>query len=159
MNPSTILLLAAIGIGVISGLRSLTTPAAVSWAAHLHWIDPGNTPMAFLAAATTVYGLSAMALLELIADKLPFTPRRTIPPAFAALILTGAFSAAALYVCAHQPIYIGASLGAVGAVAGTLGGYHARHWLVKSVNVPDIFVALAEDAVAVGGAFFLVSRF
>jgi uncharacterized membrane protein len=159
MNPSTILFLAALGIGVISGLRSLTTPAAVSWAAHLHWIDPGNTPMAFLAATATVYGLSALAIFELIADKLPFTPRRTIPPAFAARILTGAFSAAALYVCAHQPIYTGAAIGAVGAVAGTLGGYHARHWLVKSLNVPDILVALAEDTVDVGGAMFLVSRF
>jgi uncharacterized membrane protein len=159
MTPSTILFLAAVGIGVISGLRSLTTPAAVSWAAHLHWIDPAKTPMAFLAASTTVYGLSAMALLELLSDKLPFTPRRTIPPAFAARILTGAFSAGALYVCAHQPIYFGAFLGAVGAVAGTLGGYRARRWLVKSLNIPDFVVALAEDAIAVGGAIFLVSRF
>jgi uncharacterized membrane protein len=159
MSPTTILLLAAVGIGVISGLRSLTTPAAVSWAAHLHWIDPSNTPMAFLAATATVSVLSAMAVLELISDKLPFTPRRTIPPAFVARILTGAFSAGALYICAHQPIYIGALLGAVGAVCGTLGGYHARRWLVKSLNVPDIIIALTEDVIAVGGAIFLVSRF
>jgi uncharacterized membrane protein len=159
MSAGTILFLAAAGIGVISGLRSLTTPAAVSWAAHLHWIDPANTAMSFLAATTTVYGFSAMALLELISDKLPFTRPRTIPPAFAARILTGAFSAGALYVCAHQPIYIGAVLGAVGAVAGTLGGYQARRRLVKALNIPDFIVALAEDAIAVGGAFFLVSRF
>jgi uncharacterized membrane protein len=159
MSPSTILFLVAVGIGVISGLRSLTTPAAVSWAAHLHWINPGRSPMAFLAMTTTVYGLSAMAVLELVTDKLPLTPRRTVPPAFVARIVTGAFSAGALYVCAQQEFAIGALLGGVGAVAGTLGGYHARHWLVKTRNFPDFVVALAEDVLAIGGAFFLVSRF
>jgi uncharacterized membrane protein len=50
-------------------------------------------------------------------------------------------------------------LGGLGAVVGTLGGYEARTRLVKAWNLPDIVVALLEDAVAIGGGLFLVSRF
>ena len=49
--------------------------------------------------------------------------------------------------------------GGLGAVAGTLGGYEARTRLVKAPHAPDFVIALVEDAVAVGGGFFLVSRF
>ena len=38
-------------IGVIAGLRSLTAPAAVSWAARLGWLHLENTWMAFLGFA------------------------------------------------------------------------------------------------------------
>ena len=34
-----------------------------------------------------------------------------------------------------------------------------RTRLVKALNVPDIVIALLEDAIAIGGGFFLVSRF
>ena len=32
-------LLLALGIGVIAGLRSFTAPAVVAWAAYLQWIN------------------------------------------------------------------------------------------------------------------------
>ena len=51
----------------------------------------------------------------------------------------------------------GAIIGALGAVAGTLGGYRARTGLVRKLGVPDFVVALAEDIVAVGGALLIVS--
>jgi uncharacterized membrane protein len=41
-------------------------------------------------------------------------------------------------------------------VAGTLGGYRARTGLVRMLGVPDYVVALAEDAVAVGGACLIL---
>ena len=34
-----VLYLGCFSIGVIAGLRSLTAPALVSWAAHLGWLD------------------------------------------------------------------------------------------------------------------------
>lgn len=42
-------------------------------------------------------------------------------------------------------------------MAGTLGGYQARTRSVAALKVPDFVIALIEDAIAVGGAFFLVS--
>jgi uncharacterized membrane protein len=50
-------------------------------------------------------------------------------------------------------------LGAAGGVAGAFGGYQARTRLVKALKVPDFAIATLEDALAIGGGFFLVSRF
>src|SRR5438874_10537327 len=69
----------AVGIGVVAGLRSLTAPAAVSWAAHLGWLNLENMWLAFLGFAATPYVLSVLAIGELINDKLPKTPSRKAP--------------------------------------------------------------------------------
>src|SRR5580704_8228941 len=34
----------ALGIGFAAGLRALTPPAVVAWAAHLGWLNLNNTP-------------------------------------------------------------------------------------------------------------------
>jgi uncharacterized membrane protein len=135
-------------LGVICGLRSMTAPAVVSWAAYLGWIDLSGTPLAFLGYAATPYIFSLFAIAELIADKLPKTPSRKALPGFIARIVLGAFSGCALALGIGQSGVIGALLGLAGAVAGTLGGYEARTRLVRALKVPDIFVALLEDAVA-----------
>ena len=75
-------------IGVIARLRSLTAPAVRSWAAHLGWLHLENTGLAFLAYARTRYLLSVLAIVELVADKLPKTPSRRAPASFAARLVT-----------------------------------------------------------------------
>jgi uncharacterized membrane protein len=147
----------AFGIGVITGLRSLTAPAAVSWAAHLEELDLEETPLAFLGSAPAPYVFTALALAELVADKLPKTPSRKSPGPFIGRVVLGALSGAALCAAARQSAAAGALLGGLGAVAGTLGGYEARTRLVKTLNVPDLEVALLEDAVAIGGSVFVAS--
>ena len=47
MAPSLVLLLAFL-IGVVCGLRSLTAPAVVAWAAHLGWIHLDHTRLHFM---------------------------------------------------------------------------------------------------------------
>ncbi|MEO8129095.1 MAG: DUF4126 domain-containing protein, partial [Bryobacteraceae bacterium] len=49
--------------------------------------------------------------------------------------------------------------GIAGAVVGTLGGYEFRVRLVKATGGKDLPIALLEDAIAIGGAFLIVSRF
>jgi uncharacterized membrane protein len=44
-------------------------------------------------------------------------------------------------------------------LAGGFGGYAVRTRLVKALKVPDLAVALVEDAVAIAGGFFIASRF
>ena len=149
----------AFAIGVIAGLRSMTAPAVVAWAAHLKWLDLRHTWAAFLASILTLSILTALALLELVGDKLPKTPSRKTPGPFVARIVLGALSGGALCEAARQSSIAGMILGGLGAVVGTLGGYEARTRLVKAWNLPDIVVALLEDAVAIGGGLFLVSRF
>ncbi len=144
-------------IGVVSGLRTFTAPAAVSWAARLGWLHLENTWLAFLGFAATPYIFSVLAIGELINDKMPKTPSRKAAGPFVARILSGAMCGAAIGTISGA-LTGGLIAGAVGAIAGTLGGYEFRMRLVKATGGKDLPIALLEDAIAVGGAFLIVSR-
>jgi uncharacterized membrane protein len=150
-------LVLAFALGIIAGLRSMTAPAAIAWAAHFGWLHLDATPLAFLGSAAARYLLLALMLAELAVDKLPFTPSRTRPGPFIGRILTGGLAGAALTSGLGQSLAAGAVAGGLGAVAGTLGGYRARTGLVRALAVPDYVVALTEDVVAVGGALLIVA--
>ncbi len=145
-------------LGVVTGLRSMTGLAVVSWAARLGWVEFGRTWAALLGHPASVYILSALAVGELIADKLPRIPSRKSPGPFAARVVIGAGIGAALAMAKDQSSIAGALCGAAGAVVGTLGGYEARTGLVKALGIPDFVIAVLEDAIAVGTAFFAASK-
>ena len=69
----------ALLIGVIAGLRAMTAPAAVSWAAGLGWLDVSGTRLGFLASAWTRWIFTVLAVIELVGDQLPSSPSRTVP--------------------------------------------------------------------------------
>lgn len=158
MSFSSVLAL-AFAIGVIAGLRSLTAPAAVSWATRWNWLNLHGSKLSFLGSTAAIYIVSALALIELVADKQSWIAARTKPGPLIDRLIMGSASGAALCISAGQSLAIGAIVGAVGALAGTYGGYQARHRIVTNLKLPDLVVALVEDAVAVGGAFLIVSRF
>jgi uncharacterized membrane protein len=143
-------------IGVIVGLRSLTGPAAVSWAARLGWLHLENTPLAFMGAAATPWIFSLCAIGELISDKLPKTPSRKAPMGFIARIISGALCGAALAVSSGS-LSGGLVAGIIGAVVGTYAGYEFRSRLVKATGGKDLPIALLEDCIAIGGAFLIVA--
>jgi uncharacterized membrane protein len=145
-------------IGVIAGLRAMTAPAAVSWAARLGRLHLENTWLAFLGFAATPYVLTVLAIGELIADKLPRTPSRKAPPGFIARLVSGALCGAALGATS-KALMGGLLAGVLGAVAGTLGGYEFRARLVRATGGKDFPIALLEDAIAICGALLIVSRF
>src|SRR5207302_800181 len=148
----------AFGVGVAAGLRALTPPAVVAWAAHLGWMNLNGSPFAFMGSTITVVIFSLLAVFELIADLRPQTGKRTAPGPLAARILMGGLCGACLYAASNQPLVIGSILGAVGGVIGAFAGYEIRRRLVAALHVKDIFVALLEDLVAIGLACFFVSR-
>jgi len=144
-------------IGIAAGLRALTPAAFVCWAARLGWLKLQGTPLAFLGYAVTPWIFTIAAIGELINDKLPKTPSRKEPMPFIARIVSGAMCGGA--IGANSDALIGGLItGAVGAVAGTLGGYEFRARLVKATGGKDLPIALLEDAVAVGSALLIVSR-
>jgi len=144
----------AFAIGAVSGLRSLTAPAVVAWAAHLKWINHTGFDSEVL-----LYILTIAAIAELVADKLPKTASRTKLAGLTFRLIFGGLSGAALASAAGQPYALGAALAALGALAGAFGGYQARTRLVKALKVPDFVVAVIEDAVAIGAGLLIVSRF
>jgi uncharacterized membrane protein len=154
---SVLFLTLAFAVGVVAGLRTLTAPMVVSWAARLRWVDLGGTWLAFLGGPVVPWLLTVLAAGELVSDPLPKTPSRKAPLPFTARIFSGAFCGAALATGVGAAVGLGIASGALGAVAGTLGGYEARTRLVKALKVPDIAVAIPEDVVAVVGGFLIVA--
>jgi uncharacterized membrane protein len=150
------ILVLAFLIGIVAGLRALTAPAAVSWAAHLGLLPLQGTPLAWLGYAFTPYIFTVLALGELINDKLPKTPSRTVPPQFIARVISGALVGAAIGA-AGQSLVLGLIVGAIGAVAGTLGGAALRSKLAGLFG-KDLPAALLEDAIAIILAIVIVTR-
>lgn len=146
----------AVIIGIVAGLRSLTAPAVVAWAAHLGWLNLHGSPLAFMGSTTAVAILSVLAIGELIADKLPMIPKRTAPLPLMARIITGGLSGACLCAATGQSLITGALLGGIGGIVGAFLGYGIRRHL--DLHIKDFVVAVCEDLVAVSLALFLVSR-
>jgi len=144
-------------LGVVAGLRAMMAPAAISWAAYSGAIDLTGTPLAFLGSIWAAAVLSIAAVAELISDKRPTTPARTVPPQFGARIVMGSLSGASLSA-AQGSLVAGLVCGLFGAVIGTLAGRAARAALARAFRA-DRPAALVEDLVALIGSALIVTNF
>jgi uncharacterized membrane protein len=158
MTPTIALALMFL-VGMIAGLRALTAPAVVCWAAHLGWLNLQNSHLAWMGSTAAVAIFSILALAEIINDKLPATGSRLAPPSLVIRSVMGAVAGCALAIGSSHSVLVGILLGAVGALAGSFVGYHLRHQIVAGLKIPDFPVALLEDAIAIGCGLLIVSRF
>lgn len=145
-------------LGFLTGLRSLTPAAVVCWAAHVGWLNFAGTRLTFMGRPSTLILLTLLAVVELIADKLPKTPARTAPVGLTARVVLGCFCSVALSTSTGGKLLVPAIVGIVSAVIGTFAGYKIRHTLVFGAHLPDFAVAIAEDAMAVAGSLLIVSH-
>lgn len=104
----------------------------------------------FMRSPKTANLLKIAAAGEVIGDKLPNTPARTQPGAVVGRMASGALCGAALGRSAGRGARSGAVVGALGAVVGSYAFYYLRRELTQR-GLPDLPVALAEDALALGG--------
>lgn len=146
MTHALVLLLALL-IGVVAGLRAFTAPAVLAWAAMLHWINLDNTWASWMGHWITVAILTVVAVAELVSDQMPSMPSRKSALQFLIRLAAGAFAGAVLGTSWGYPW---GSLGAglIGAVLGTIGGYEVRTRLVAANGGRDRPVALGEDVFA-----------
>jgi uncharacterized membrane protein len=158
MAISLVLVLAFL-IGVVCGLRSMTGPALVCWAAHLGWFSLEGSHLAFLGNLTPVIIFSVFAAGEIVADKLPKVPSRISIGPLVWRVLMGGMCGAAMAIAGEASAGVGCLLGGLGAAIGAYAGYTARRVASCDGLRPDFPAALFEDLVAVGGGLFLVSRF
>ena len=145
-------------IGLFAGLRSLTAPAVTAWAARLGWLKLQGS-LALIGSIPSVAIFTLLAVLELVADKLPKTPSRTSPPGLIARLVMGGLAGACVAAAGKEEALLGAVVGAVGGIVGCFGGYEARTRLVRALGTQDIYVATIEDLVAIAGSLWVVSRF
>ncbi len=121
--------LRSLAAGAVSGLRSTLGPTAAFHGERWNRILP------------------ALALGELIADKLP-VPSRTFAPALVVRAIAGALAGAALAGESDGDRWIGGALGAAGAIGFSYAGAAYRER--ASRYIPGFIAALIEDGVAIG---------
>ena len=95
MTLVSVLLLALL-IGVVAGLRAMTPPAAAAWGAMLGWIDVTDKWSEWMAHPITVTVLTIFLIVELVTDQLPSTPSRKVAPQFIARLVSGGFAGAVI---------------------------------------------------------------
>ena len=145
-------------LGFVDGLRSLTAPAIVCWAAHLGWLHFAGTKFAFVDHSSTLMVFTLLAVIELVVDKLPNTPARTAPVGLIARIVLGGASGMALAAGAGISVSLAGLIAAGGAIAGAFAGYHFRRALVFRAHLPGLIAAIAEDAITIAGGLLIVSH-
>lgn len=143
-------LLRSAQLGAASGLRSMAAPAQLSRTLAGSQPTKSFGPVAeFLSHGSVSAVLQVAAIGEMIADKLPIVPDRIEPGPLAGRVLFGGTAGG---VCARiqgESAWVGVLVVGFAAVAGAFAGYHLRRFLVHEVGVPDLPVALCEDAVAI----------
>ena len=153
------LYLKAAGLGAVAGMRSMTAPALTSdHFAKQPSLFLGASPLKGLGLTTTASVLKLMALGELIVDKLPGVPNRTIPGSLVVRSLSGGICGAAVFLAEGKRAEVGAAVGAAAAIGSSFASFTLRRSLGQALKVPDPAVAVAEDTLALGlGASLLRS--
>jgi uncharacterized membrane protein len=134
----------ALLLGLTAGLRSMTAPALLA----LNQQRTGRGRFWMLASPRTARVLTVMALGELVYDKMPFAGSRLAPQALSARLLMGAMCGAAVSPSDDQAQ--GALVGMGGALVSSVAGYAIRKGAGRAAGLPDVLLALAEDALAIG---------
>lgn len=149
----------AAGLGVIAGMRSMLAPALVSRQVARTRPDAlAHFPLSFMDSLRTATVFAVLAGGELIGDKLPNTPNRTDPGAATGRVGSGVLCGATIAKADRQAVGLGALAGGLGALVGTYAFYQLRHWLTQEKGLPDIWMALAEDGLAIGAGLLILQE-
>jgi uncharacterized membrane protein len=150
-----VLMVLAFLMGLTAGLRAMTAPAAVSWAAFFGLLNLEGTWLAFLGYRFMPWILTVLAIGELITDQLPTTPSRKLLLPFATRIIMGGLCGGA--IAAQSSSLLGRLVaGGLGGIVGTLVGADGRARLAAAFG-KDHPAALIEDSVAILCAMVIVS--
>jgi uncharacterized membrane protein len=145
----------ALLIGVVAGLRAMTAPAAIAWAAYLGWLNLSGSWLSFMGTIWAVGIFTILAVVELVTDQLPSTPSRKVPQQFGARLIMGALTGAAIGT-PYGGWIVGLVAGIIGAAIGTYGGAAVRGKLAASFG-KDPPAAFIEDAVAIVAAYLIIA--
>ena len=148
----------ALLLGFVTGLRSQVPVALLAIESQQGRFDPGAGRLARRFSSSEGVAGSLVAFAgELVADKLPITPRRTTSGPFLQRLATGATIGAAVHYDAGQPRLLGVALGAAGAGAGAWAGTRARVFVAERTSLPAPLIGALEDLVAVGLAYAVIT--
>ena len=148
MTISSNLFWGALALGLVTGMRSTLAPAMTSRAlAAREDINYADEPARTLASHRARQVLMPMAAAELLGDKMPFAPDRTIVPSMMFRALSGGVTAAALASMRREPLLLPALIGATAALVSSKIGLGLRKPYQPQPLV-NAALGLAEDSLA-----------
>jgi uncharacterized membrane protein len=145
-------------LGVLAGMRSMAAPAALGQLSRKGALAGVSGPLVLVTHSKFATAASLLAVGELVADKLPFTPNRTAAGPLLGRALTGGFGGAVICSAKRRSVLAGTLIGAAAAVGAAYGAYELRRQAVRRLRLPDAVIALAEDTLAGVTAAALISR-
>lgn len=143
-------------LGVVAGMRSQLPLALMALVAGGGEPEEAATSggegsrRSVLRSPAARIALGAVAVGEIVGDKLPMTPSRLAPGPFLGRLAFGALVGGVFAARAGGEAMVGAAAGGTGAVIGTIAFGEARVALARLTGLPDWPWAIAEDALAVG---------
>ena len=154
----SLFILLVLGLGFLCGLRTFTPLAVTTIAIHVGSIRLRGTPLAFLGTMAAHLIIVLLALVEIVLDKLPFTPSRLRPAGLIGRVLFGAVTGIAFAFTYHHSTILAAVLGMIGAPIGAYAGNKTRARLVQMLKSPDWPIALLEDAICILSSFLILTH-
>jgi uncharacterized membrane protein len=131
----------------------MAAPAIVSRLAHTGLLPLEGSQIKFLGHRNSAKTMAIMAAGEMIADKLPFIPKRTAVFPLVTRAVSGALSGTAFTKARKRSVFAGALIGSLAAVGASYGGYKLRKAIGDKLHLPDAIVAVAEDALVAACGF------
>ena len=147
-------MLASILIGALSGQRALSPIAAVSITAAQDRLPEGADPVPLLDNKLVAGGLLAVAVAEMVGDKWPKAPNRTVLSGSTARFLTAAAAGASL--APREQRVAGGLLAALTAVTTAHLGLAARLAAMKRWG--QARTGFVEDALLLAGTALLIHQ-
>jgi uncharacterized membrane protein len=134
----------------------MAAPAMVSKLAQTGLLPLEGSHIKFLGHKNSAKTMALMAAGEMIADKLPFIPKRTSLFPLVARAASGALSGTAFAKARRRSVVLGALIGSLAAVGASYGAYKLRKTASDKLHLPDPIVAVAEDALVAACGFAIL---
>jgi uncharacterized membrane protein len=150
----------ALGFAALAGSRAASAPTFLSDYLSHRALAPGmaSSPLRFLAKPGVASLLKVLTAAELVGDKLPATPNRTVPQQLSTRAASGALVGATWYKSQGGSALKGALVGSLGAVAATFLTFYLRKGLSEKTGLNTSTIGAGEDALVLAGGVALTPR-
>ena len=139
-------------LGFITGMRTMTPLAVISWFAWLGHLPVADDWCSWVAKLPVAIAFTVLAAAEYAADKLGYSPRPTRPAILSIRIFLGGLVGAIVAAGLDASGVEGTILGVLGAIVGAFCAYELRHQLTSRFGCKTWHVTVSEDVFAVAFA-------
>jgi len=136
----------------------MAAPAVIGQMSRNGALDDVTGPLTVMKGKGFATVSTLFAAGEFIADKLPMVPNRTDAGPLLGRALAGGLSGAVVCSAKNRSVLAGAIIGAAAAGGAAYGAYERRKRMGKKLHLPDMAMAVAEDAIVGALGVALASR-